>query len=79
MAGPLDRLIGRVVDVWEKRATVCLAGPMGRRGRVFAVWADCLAEPGKKRTVRSSEVWAGCSAGPLKVAVGLDEVLDREV
>ena len=61
MAGPLDRLIGRVVDVWEKRATVC------------------LAEPGKEGTVRSRKVRAGCSAGPLEVAVRLDEVLDREV
>ena len=79
MAGPSDRLIGRAVDVWEKGATVCLAGPMGRRGRVFAVWVDCLAEPGKKGTVRSREVRAGCSAGPLEVAVRLDEVLDCEV
>ena len=79
MAGPSDRLIGRAVDVWEKGATVCLAGPMGRRGRVVEVWADCLAEPGKKGTVRSREVRAGCSAGPLEVAVRLDEVLDCEV
>ena len=64
MAGPLDRLIGRVVDVWEKRATVCLAGQMCRHGRV---------EGG------ALEVRAGCSAGPLEFAVGLDEVLDREV
>ena len=78
LAGPLDHLIGRVVDVWEKRATVCLAGPMGRRGRVVAGWVDCLAEPGKEGTVRSRKVRAGCSAGPLKVAVGLDEVLDSE-
>ena len=79
LAGPLDRLIRRVVDVWEKRATICLAGPMGRHGRVVAVWADCLAEPGKKGTVRSREVRAGCLAGPMKVAVRLDEVLDSGV
>ena len=57
MAGPLDHLIGRVVEVW----------------------ADGLAEPVKKGTIRSREVRAGCSAGPLKVAVWLDEVLDSEV
>ena len=57
MAGPLDRLIGRVVEVW----------------------ADCLAEPVKKGTVRSREGRAGCSAGPLEVAVRLDEVLYSEV
>ena len=57
MAGPLDRLIGRVVEVW----------------------ADCLAEPVKKETVRSREVRADCLAGPMKVAVRLDEVLDSKV
>ena len=57
MAGPLDHLIGRVVEVW----------------------ADCLAEPVKKGTVRSREVRAGCSTGPLEVAVRLDEVLDSGV
>ena len=39
----------------------------------------CLAEPGKKGTVRSREVRAGCLAGPMKVAVRLDEVLDSGV
>ena len=48
-------------------------------GRVVEVWADCLAEPVKKGTVRSREVRAGCLAGPMKVAVGLDGVLDSEV
>ena len=56
-----------------------MAGPMGRRGRVVEVWADCLAEPVKKGTVRSREVQAGCLAGPLEVVVRLDEVLDSEV
>ena len=42
MAGPLDRLIGRVVEVWAD----CLAEPV-KKGTVRSreVWAGCSTGP----------------------------------